>query len=104
MQHHLVTVPSDGRYTDDEDKLILEDELQRITLKGSFDIHQLATGAIVAIHGMERDDDRGKFHVKEFCFLGLPEQQPKPELENDRYGMQNMITQREFKILNLVTQ
>jgi len=84
-EHHLVTVPADGRYTDDEDRLILEDELQRITLKGSFDIHKLATGAIVAIRGMEHDDDRGKFNVKEFCFLGLSEQQPRPELDSDCY-------------------
>lgn len=84
-EHYLVTVPADGRYTEDEDRLILEDELQRITVKGSIDVHRMATGAIVAIRGKERDEERGKFHVEDFCFLGLSEQQPKPQLENDCY-------------------
>merc|ERR1712038_179306 len=82
-EHHLITVPADGRYTEDEDKVILEDELQRILLKGNVDKHHLATGAIVAMRGLERDEDRGKFYVEEFTFLGLSEQQPKPCLSED---------------------
>lgn len=37
-------VPPRERYTDDADELILEDELQRIKLKGKIDVHKMATG------------------------------------------------------------
>ena len=46
LQHHVVCVPPSGRYTQDEDQLILEDELQRIFLKCNIDVHAMATGGL----------------------------------------------------------
>jgi len=84
-EHNLVVVPSSGRYTQDEDILILEDELQRITLKGKIDVHSMATGVLIAVRGQEPEDDRGKFHVSDHCFLGLSEQVPPPKMDTDKY-------------------
>ena len=36
--------PSKERYFDESDELILEDELQRIALRGTLDVQQYVTG------------------------------------------------------------
>ena len=36
--------PTRAKFTDESDKLILEDELQRITLVGDIDTHSFVTG------------------------------------------------------------
>lgn len=74
-----------ARYTHEEDELILEDELQRIVLKGNIDVHKFATGVVIAVWGIEPETDKGKFHVKEHCFQCLPIQVPRPVVEKDRY-------------------
>lgn len=43
--------PPRQNYTDDNDKLILEDELQRIRLIGKFHIHSIVTGVVCAVLG-----------------------------------------------------
>jgi DNA polymerase delta subunit 2 len=54
------------RFTDDDDVLILEDELQRIALIGNIDKHRLCTGIVIALLGHE--DETSKFVVDDFCF------------------------------------
>ncbi len=36
------------------------------------------------MYGCEPEGDRGKFHVEDYCFQELPEQVPRPKLEEDR--------------------
>ncbi|XP_052262937.1 DNA polymerase delta subunit 2-like isoform X2 [Dreissena polymorpha] len=84
-EHGLLPQPLTSKYTSSEDKLILEDELQRITLVGELQVQTSVTGVIVAVHGVEPEDDKGKFHVKDYCFQQLPAQDPLPSLEQDRY-------------------
>ena len=48
-------------------------------------INVLLTGVVVAVFGMEREDDRGKFHVEDICFQDLPQQIPRPPLDQDKY-------------------
>ncbi|KAK2182621.1 hypothetical protein NP493_345g04035 [Ridgeia piscesae] len=83
-EHGLLPQPQ-AKYTDQSDVLILEDELQRITLVGSIDIQAVVTGVVVAVCGKEPEDDRGKFHVEALCFQELPSQIPRPPMEQDKY-------------------
>lgn len=84
-EHNLMPQPIRTKYTDDSDKLILEDELQRIILVGELSCHKIVTGVIVAVLGREPDDERGKFHVEDHCFQLLPEQVPRPSFTEERY-------------------
>ncbi|KAK7113051.1 DNA polymerase delta subunit 2-like [Littorina saxatilis] len=85
--HNLMPQPIRTRFTDDSDKLILEDELQRIILIGHGELScpNIVTGVIVAVLGREPDEDRGKFVVEDYCLQALPEQVPRPSLTEDRY-------------------
>ncbi|XP_064614704.1 DNA polymerase delta subunit 2-like [Liolophura sinensis] len=84
-EHNLMPQPIRAKFIADSDKLILEDDLQRIILKEGFDIQSSVTGVIVAVYGYEPDHDRGKFYVKDYCFKELPAQVPRPILEEDKY-------------------
>lgn len=84
-EHNLMPQPIKSKYTDESDKLILEDELQRILLVGTLDIQKSVTGVIVALYGVEPDDNRGKFHVEDYCYPQLPDQIPRTPIEHDRY-------------------
>uniref|UniRef100_A0A2C9LU84 DNA polymerase delta subunit OB-fold domain-containing protein n=1 Tax=Biomphalaria glabrata TaxID=6526 RepID=A0A2C9LU84_BIOGL len=44
-EHNLLPQPIKSRYTDSNDKLIIEDELQRITLIGKLNCHDFVTAA-----------------------------------------------------------
>lgn len=48
----LAPQPVRENFVDDADKLILEDELQRIRLLGKMDVHTMVTGIVCAILGM----------------------------------------------------
>jgi hypothetical protein len=39
---------------------------------------------IVAVYGKEPEDDKGKFHVEDYCFQELPKQSPLPELDTEK--------------------
>lgn len=47
--------------------------------------HTSIVGVIVAVYGKEPEDDKGKFHVEDYCFQLLPEQPPLPRLAEDRF-------------------
>lgn len=80
------------RFTSDTDKLVLEDEVQRIELVGKLDVHDVVTGCcglfivfylpntgvVVAVYGEEMPDCPGKFDVQDFCFVELC----TPKVEN----------------------
>ncbi|XP_033738216.1 DNA polymerase delta subunit 2-like [Pecten maximus] len=84
-EHNLMPQPVRTRFVNDTDKLILEDELQRIVLLGKMDTPTSVTGAIIAVYGIEPEDNLGKFHVEDYCFQVLPAQVPRPALEQDKY-------------------
>lgn len=47
----LAPQPPRFNFVDEEDKLILEDELQRIRLIGKLDVHYMVTGVVCAVLG-----------------------------------------------------
>lgn len=76
--------PAREKYIDDLDELILEDELQRIILIGNVDVAAAITGLVVAVYGIEHDDNRGKFVVDDVLYQPLPVQVPRPVLTDDQ--------------------
>ncbi|ESO89002.1 hypothetical protein LOTGIDRAFT_106607 [Lottia gigantea] len=84
-EHNLMPQPILSKYTDENDKLILEDELQRIFLLGELKPPTSVTGPVIAVYGCEPEDKPGKFQVEDFCFQILPDQVPRPILQEDRY-------------------
>lgn len=79
-EHSIPLQPAPSCYCSADDKLILEDETQRIQLKEVIDVHSVVTGVVVAVQGKEVDG--GKFIVEDFCFadprdyisLGIPKE------------------------------
>lgn len=65
-EHQLVPQPQRTEFTDDEDQLVLEDELQRIKLLGDLSPHDVITGVVCAVLGAEHEG--GKFQVEDYCF------------------------------------
>jgi len=65
-----IPLPVTEKYASDEDKLILEEQQQRIQLIGDIDLPTALTGTGVAAYGYESD---GKFHVKEITHVSLPD-------------------------------
>lgn len=65
-EHQLIPQPIRTEFTEDEDQLILEDELQRIKLLGSLSVHEAITGVVCAVLGSEQPG--GKFCVEDYCF------------------------------------
>lgn len=51
----------------------------------------LSEGVIVAVLGMEPENDGGKFHVEDYCFQLLPEQIPRPVFTEERYKEANIL-------------
>ncbi|XP_013408410.1 DNA polymerase delta subunit 2-like [Lingula anatina] len=84
-ENAMLPQPARSRYTDDKDELILEDELQRIQLKGSIDVQTMVTGIVIAVYGVEPDEDRGKFLVEDYCFLDMASSVPRPVVEHPVY-------------------
>lgn len=84
-EHGILPQPMTSKYTSPSDQLILEDELQRIVLVGEIKVETSVTGIIIAVYGKEPEDDKGKFHVEDYCFQELPKQTPLPGLDADSY-------------------
>ena len=67
--------------TSDNDDIMIEDAIQRITLNGISGDH-LVTGLIIAVRGSE--NTAGKFDVIDYCFAGLaPLSTPPINLSED---------------------
>ncbi|KAK7002588.1 DNA polymerase delta subunit 2, partial [Biomphalaria glabrata] len=84
-EHNLLPQPIKSRYTDSNDKLIIEDELQRITLIGKLNCHDFVTGIVIAVLGMEPEDRKGKFYVEDYCYQDLPAQISRPIMDVDKF-------------------
>ncbi|XP_055372182.1 DNA polymerase delta subunit 2 [Condylostylus longicornis] len=65
-ENQLAPQPPRTYYVSENDKLILEDELQRIRLIGKVDVHTLVTGVVCAVKGYVECD--GKFEVEDMIF------------------------------------
>ncbi|XP_071963088.1 DNA polymerase delta subunit 2-like [Antedon mediterranea] len=81
-EHNLMPQPSREKYISDSDTLILEDDLQRISLVGNIDVSKAVIGTIVAVLGKE--DSSSKFEVEDITFVDLPSQIPATPPEQDR--------------------
>ena len=74
LQTNLIPQPSRKNFVSKSDKLILEDDSQRITLIGDIDINCAVTGVICAVVGKEDSD--GKFVVEDYCWAGCDTESP----------------------------
>lgn len=77
--------PPRKRYVDPTDKLILEEQSQRITLDGNIDINLFVTGIVMAVRGHE--DDKGVFIVKDYCFKELTIPKTLSSIAEDKYNI-----------------
>lgn len=82
-EHHLQVQPPREKYISDSDSLVLEDTLQRISIYGNINVHQVYTGTVIALAGKE--ESAGQFSVDDYTFAGLSPQKPLPKIEEDRY-------------------
>lgn len=73
-ENQLAPQPPRQNYSDPEDKIILEDELQRVRLYGKVRTEDLATGVICAAMGVIEED--GRFVVQELIFYESGIQKP----------------------------
>lgn len=84
----VLPLPPPNKYTMDTDELSLEDEQQRIMLRGNINLAYSVTGTVAAVLGSELEG--GILDVREFCYAGLP-YQTSPTLDQalldggDRY-------------------
>ena len=81
----IPVMTSNLRYTDPSDELILEDEVQRLSLSGSSDVDTLISGTVIALFGQVPDEHTGKFVVDEIVYQEMPDQVSRSVLESDRY-------------------
>ena len=72
------------------DELILEDEVQRVTLTGNIPSRELVTGVVVALLGRDLHD--GSFDVQEYCFTGGSETVEVQSTEDDAMDTEDKET------------
>uniref|UniRef100_A0A0A1WFC1 DNA polymerase delta small subunit n=1 Tax=Zeugodacus cucurbitae TaxID=28588 RepID=A0A0A1WFC1_ZEUCU len=80
-ENQLAPQPPREHYAELEDKLILEDELQRVRLYGKVDGRLMASGIVCAVLGSIEED--GRFDVEEILYYEAGPQKP---LSNKGYG------------------
>ncbi|XP_023299916.2 DNA polymerase delta subunit 2 [Lucilia cuprina] len=73
-ENQLAPQPPRENYSDPEDKVILEDELQRVRLHGKVRSEEMATGIVCAAMGLIEED--GRFDVQELIFYESGPQRP----------------------------
>lgn len=72
------------RFTEPDDRVVLEDEGARLGLAGdALRAGECVTGVVAAVRGRVRAD--GDFEVAEVCFAGLAPQPPLPKAQEDKY-------------------
>ena len=81
FQRNLVPQPSRVKYVGSNDELILEDQMQRVTLTGNISTEEMITGVVAALLGKELRN--GCFEVDDYCFAGLPAQEELNAMETD---------------------
>ena len=82
-ENAILPQPAHKRYISEDDDLILEDDLQRIKLRGpNVQVSQLVSGIVCGVLGQEKES--GKFEVKQIFFAKPPAQPEKPLLEPQR--------------------
>uniref|UniRef100_A0A1I8PZ14 DNA polymerase delta subunit 2 n=1 Tax=Stomoxys calcitrans TaxID=35570 RepID=A0A1I8PZ14_STOCA len=81
-ENQLAPQPARQHYSDPEDKVILEDELQRVRLHGNVRCEELATGIVCAAMGLIEED--GRFDVQELIFYEGGIQKPLPKKGMER--------------------
>lgn len=91
-QNHLIPQPPRVKYVSATDKLILEDNMQRVVLSWACPEHcpteDLVTGVVVGLLG--RESKKGEFQVQDICYPEVPPQEAWPERggateEDDKY-------------------
>ncbi|XP_018801563.1 PREDICTED: DNA polymerase delta small subunit [Bactrocera latifrons] len=75
-ENQLAPQPPREHYADLEDKLILEDELQRVRLYGKVDGRFMSSGVVCAVLGSIEED--GRFDVEEILYYEAGPQKPLP--------------------------
>lgn len=81
-ENQLAPQPARQHYSDPEDKVILEDELQRVRLHGKVRCEEMATGVVCAVMGLIEED--GRFDVQDILFYEGGIQRPLPKKGKDR--------------------
>ncbi|CAG9864328.1 unnamed protein product [Phyllotreta striolata] len=74
-----------NNFTDDSDKLFIEDEAQRYEIEGNISLKQVVTGITIALLGS--DAGKGKFVACEYLFVGYPEQIERPLFNDDTFAV-----------------
>lgn len=75
------------KYVGVSDQLVVEDQVQRVTLCGNVSASDYVTGIVLGLYGREMSD--GSFDVEDVCFPEMPEQEEIVAMETeeqDRYN------------------
>ena len=82
MQYQLAPQPPPRvKYVGADDQLILEDQVQRVTLCGNISHSDFVTGIVVGLYGRELEN--GSFEVEDYCFAEMPEQEENVAMETE---------------------
>ena len=82
MQYQLMPQPPPPvKYIGVNDQLILEDQVQRVTLCGNISTSDFVTGIVMGVYGRELRN--GCFEVEDHCFAKMPEQEENVAMETE---------------------
>ncbi|KAH8263785.1 hypothetical protein KR038_002644 [Drosophila bunnanda] len=81
-ENQLAPQPPRQNYSEPEDKVVLEDELQRVRLQGEFKGQLMATGVVCAVLG--GTDSEGFFNVEDILFYEGGPQKPLATAKQSR--------------------
>lgn len=85
QSNQLTPQPILSNFTDESDKLFIEDELQRYEILGCLDGKKLVTGITIALLGS--DSGNGKFQVEDYMFCNYTTQVERHIINDDVYVM-----------------
>ena len=82
IQYQLTPQPPPPvKYIGVSDQLILEDQVQRVTLCGNISPSDFVTGVVIGVYGRELRN--GCFEVEDYCFAEMPEQEENVIMETE---------------------